>query len=277
MNLKSILTKLSKGEWHYAFGRFEKVRRGYSALRRITTNLPPPPTTSATLFPVALKPGTLKDLKREAVAFGFDLSPATVKKIYEFAKTAPGVRQGDEAPFTYKKIKRGQLPTGSPIALGTILHAEKCPAIAKIINDPGLAHLVSQYLGYRPRAIKPWLFWSFVTPLTEKQRLKDGQTVQFHFDVNGLNFIYASFYLTKVDDRSGAHVMIKKSHRNKPLRMLFHSANQSDESVITQFGAENQIIIKGKAGTGFVQDSSCYHKALAPIDRERLMLQLRFT
>jgi len=57
--------------------------------------------------------------------------------------------------------------------------------------------------------------------------------------------------------------------------MLFHSAVQTDEAVIAYYGKENEITIEGPAGFGFVQDSSCYHKALAPISDNRLMLQLR--
>lgn len=276
MNLTSILRKFSAGEWHYAFGRFETIRRGYSAWRRLTSRLPEAPDPENTLFPESLHSRSLENLRRDAVAFNFNLPMDYVLEIQNFAKTAPGVRKGDNFPFQYSDVQNGFLPDGSPIAIGTILDAERCPAIARIISDPGLFYLISQYLGYQPRSIKPRLFWSFVTPLAENERLKSGQTVLFHFDVDGFNFAYANFYLTDVDSQSGAHVMIKKSHRAKPFKMLFHSANQTDENVISQFGLEKQIIISGKAGTGFVQDSSCFHKALAPIHRERLMLQLRF-
>jgi hypothetical protein len=43
-----------------------------------------------------------------------------------------------------------------------------------------------------------------------------------------------------------------------------------------QFGVENEIMIEGEAGTGFVQDTSCYHRATPPIQRDRLMLAVRF-
>ena len=57
--------------------------------------------------------------------------------------------------------------------------------------------------------------------------------------------------------------------------MLLHSANQPDEVVLTHFGKESEVFVEGGAGYGFLEDASCYHKAMAPKTRERLMLQIR--
>lgn len=70
--------------------------------------------------------------------------------------------------------------------------------------------------------------------------------------------------------------MMKRSHNRKPLRMLLGSASASEASVGKQFGIENQVMIEGEAGTGFVQDTSCYHRATPPAQRDRLMLAVRF-
>ena len=47
----------------------------------------------------------------------------------------------------------------------------------------------------------------------------------------------------------------------KPLRMLVGSAVASEAAVREQFGPENESTIEGRAGTGFVQDTACYHRA----------------
>jgi hypothetical protein len=57
--------------------------------------------------------------------------------------------------------------------------------------------------------------------------------------------------------------------------MLLHTANQPDEAVLDYFGREAEVIIEGAAGCGFLEDASCYHKALPPKTYERLMLQIR--
>jgi hypothetical protein len=280
MNLKSAWGKISKGEWYYLFSRFQTVRKIYSGYRRFKERglpVPPKPDPAATLFPTALDPETLKTLQKDSVAFGFNLPAALVAEILGYARNSPGIGRPNNTAFHYSEVKEGLLPNGSPIALGTILNADQCPAVQKIMTDPGLLDVTTRYLGYRPRQAKPRLFWSFVTPFTEEQRIKVGQTIFFHFDVDGYNFSYANFYLTDVDSKSGAHVMMKGTHKKKPLGMLFHSANQPDEAVWAQFGKENQLLIEGPAGTGFIQDSSCYHKATVPEKRERLMLQIRFS
>jgi hypothetical protein len=70
--------------------------------------------------------------------------------------------------------------------------------------------------------------------------------------------------------------MMRRSHNRKPLRMLFGSASASEANVRKRFGIENEIIIEGPAGTGFVQDTSCYHRATPPTRGDRLMLAVRF-
>jgi hypothetical protein len=70
--------------------------------------------------------------------------------------------------------------------------------------------------------------------------------------------------------------MICGSHRKKPLPWLFGSANQPDAPVESYYGSDKVLTIEGPAGTGFWQDSSCYHKALPPERGPRLLLQARY-
>ncbi len=70
--------------------------------------------------------------------------------------------------------------------------------------------------------------------------------------------------------------MKKRSHNQKPLRMRLGSAVASQDAVGARYGIENEITIEGPAGTGFVQDTSCYHRASPPTQGDRLMLAVRF-
>jgi hypothetical protein len=90
------------------------------------------------------------------------------------------------------------------------------------------------------------------------------QTTEFHFDVHSYNFAYAAYYLLDTDRNNGAHVMITHSHKDKPTAWLFGSANQKDDVIYAHYPEDKVLIIEGMAGTGFWQDSSCYHKALPP-------------
>ncbi len=70
--------------------------------------------------------------------------------------------------------------------------------------------------------------------------------------------------------------MIKGSHRNKPLRLKLGRSRRSTEALEKVYGKNFDTLIEGSAGTGFFEDASCYHRALAPHARERLMLQIRY-
>ena len=132
-------------------------------------------------------------------------------------------------------------------------------------------------IGHEPRRIMTILDWSFGSDYTDEERRKlKHHVIDYHYDVGGYNFVYASFYITDCDRNSGAHVMMKRSHNRKPLRMLLGSPVASQDAVRARYGIENEITIEGPAGTDFVQDTSCYHRASPPRQSDRLMLAVRF-
>lgn len=283
MNVANIARRLVAGDLHYALGRFATVRRGYSTLRRFT---PPPrprnpaampvPFTAlpATLFPGASTERALRDLRRDSIALGFDLPIREVAELRDFAEYGPIRARGSERLFRKGEVSRGRLPDGTPVVLALAPDPLDCAAVRRVCCDPLLLETVTAFLGYRPNRIVPRLFWSFVTETTDEERRRRGQTIDWHFDVHDLNFCSAQFYLTDVTAETGAHALVRGSHRGKSLRMLLGSANASDEEVFARFGRERAMVVEGPAGTGFIEDTSCYHKALPPTGRDRLMLQL---
>ena len=277
MDISSIGRKLWNGEWHYALGRFHWVRRAYSAINQRRHGRHVYEECAGTLFPRVAADEALEQLRESAVALGFDLPPTAVRDLTAYASAQPIERSGDKRLFSHGEVSSGRLADGSLAILGHVQEPEDAPWVDRICADPILRRVVSSYLGYAPQSTRVRLFWSYVTSATEQERMKLWQTVRYHFDVGGFNFVYANFYLTDADSRSGAHVLIRGSHIGKPLRMLFHSANQSDAAVLRHFGVDREFMIEGPAGMGFVEDSSCYHKALAPVERERLLLQIRFS
>jgi hypothetical protein len=277
MNVVTIGRKLLGGEWHYALGRFHWVRQMYTGVNRFRYGLETIPSSATTIFPRLVADQAVADLTNDAVALGFDLPLDVVQELRTYASTQPLERSGDQRQFYKSDVVDGRLADGSPVVLGHVRGADKASAVQRICTDPTLRQTVMTYLGYRPRHARVRLFWSFVLRASESERMNLWQTVKYHYDVGGFNFVYANFYLTDVDSTSGAHVLIKGSHTNKPIRMLLSSANQPDQAVLSHFGANRELMVCGKAGTGFLEDSSCYHKAVAPSERERLLLQIRFS
>jgi hypothetical protein len=98
----------------------------------------------------------------------------------------------------------------------------------------------------------------------------------FYYDVFGLIFEYAFFYLTPCDKDSGAHQLIRQSHYSRPAKTLFSSARQDEEMRRGLYGADRFEIVEGPAGFGFVEGTSCFHRARPTVTAPRLALQIRY-
>lgn len=280
MNFKSVATRIRRGELHYALGRFKTIRASYSRLqglrgRSSTVDYAGRPT----LFPDTDIQGAVRIMRAEAVFLGLKLPPHIITQIETFGRAEPlHARYDPDGPtFFYSDVIRGRAVDGRPMPLGGIKEPSRCPAVQEVVEDPVLRAIVRTYLGYEPSRILTILDWSFASDFTDAERRKlQHHVIDYHYDVGGFNFVYAGFYITDTDRYSGAHMMMKRSHNRKPLRMLFGSAVASEDAVRRQFGRENEITIEGPAGTSFIQDPSCYHRALPPTQGDRLMLAVRF-
>lgn len=283
MNLQTIATKIAHGDLAYALGRFKTVRSAYSGVRQLAASFGSTPVYDAdgcaTFFPGTDISRVVQTIREEAVFVGLRLPPAIVAEVKSFARTEPlhAIYDPDGPTFKYSDVVRGRSADGRSMPVGGISNPLRCPAVRELVNDPVLRKIVRQYLGHEPRQILPILHWSFASDIADDERrhLKHF-VIDYHYDVGGFNFVYASFYITDTDRNSGAHVMMKRSHNRKPFRMLLGPATASEADVRQQFGIENEIVIEGPAGLGFVQDTSCYHRATPPTQRDRLMLAIQF-
>jgi len=142
-------------------------------------------------------------------------------------------------------------------------------------EDPLLLEVAARFLGGDPAAIETRLWWSFVTDASLDDRQAVSQTVYYHYDHHGYRFIYFNFYIMAVGPGAGPHVMIPGSHKRKPLAFLLSSTKQTDQAIERYYGVNSSMTIEGPAGLGFVQDTSCFHKATPPTTSDRLLLQIR--
>lgn len=278
MNLNFPLTRLFKQPPSYIFGRFLLVRRMYSLLRRLipSSDFDRGSILNETIFKKLEVINVVQELRITAVAFGFDLPDDIVSEIREFASTCELKACNVPYKFYYKDVDKGVLSDGTVVAIGYSVDPQQCKAIQKVLHDPFLNMAVKDYLGYQPNNYEVRLYYSFATDLTDGERRNRNQTIDYHFDVHGFNFCYAHFYITDTDKYSGAHVLVKSSHKDKPFKYLLGSARKSDIEISEYYDESKILVIEGKAGTGFLEDTSCFHKALAPISQDRLLLQIRF-
>jgi len=262
-----------------ACGRFSTVRAGYSLWRGLTDSASIPAAHGESAVEPFDAARAVADLRRDSVYRPVRLRPAALESLNKLAMEQPILcsnpripsvpfegaleynRQGHEQPFLY----------------GSVTAADTDPTALAIVNDPGILTAASRYLGYIPQRRRMRLQWSFVCDWSARQRQAWGQTVYYHYDVDDFNFVYLMFYLTDTNADSGAHIMIPGTHHGKPIKWLLGRSWLTDEEVFTRYPRTSQLMIADRAGTGFLQDSSCLHKATAPVIRPRLVFQVRYS
>lgn len=275
----------------YVLGRFATVRDTYSQLHRLKDLVAGAgPLRIADLYhdaeaTIGIAPSghvlaartaaeQAAEMRRQSYSLGPNLGAAAIAELRQCARTLP-LHFNEADVGTYEELSQSP-ERRADLALATIRNAARLPMIRALAGDSYLYEAATRFLGYRPTEVSCWFFWSLANHLSDDERRAASQTIDYHYDVNGFNFLYINFYLLDTDAMNGAHALVAGSGRRKRLRHLLGSARLGDEEVRETYGLEAERLIEGPAGSGFLEDTSCYHKALAPVSADRLMLQFRY-
>lgn len=182
----------------------------------------------------------------------------------------------DRERFLIGEVKNGRSPHGKIVAIADA-DVSDCPAVARIAGDAALLDVVQRHLGYNPTRVATRLYWSPSSALSDHERRWNGQTIDYHYDIEPRKTLYLYFYLSDTNRDGGAHVVVAGSHRSKSTRLIWASTRQPERVVLDQYGADKVVVLEGRAGFGFFEDPACFHKALPPLTGDRLMLQLRYS
>jgi len=287
--LGSLITHVLEGNIHVIFGRFRSMRRLHGTFKAVAQKRLPAlqrtplrPHTSSIIQHQSPDVMT-ESLCKDGVAVGLKLPEGIVQAIEQHASRAPCTRWGQRheigKPFTIHEVEKGRLDDGRTIAIADVDMSGISDTIDQIGRDPVLIEVIRRSFGYAPTRIEKRLFWSFATktPLNIDRDLSSVyMPSNFHYDLSGMNALYVYFYITGASAASGAHVMIKSSQFRKPLTTILASRFHNDEKLLSFYGNDRVLTIAGSPGTGFFEDSSCFHKGLVPTENDRLMLQLRY-
>jgi hypothetical protein len=280
---------------HYLLGRFAVVRDSYAMMNgardavlgtsrlrvgdlyeEASTSIET--ASSGLLLPVASAAEQVEELRSQSYSLGPHLAPSTVSELHELASILPLKNalnpQTGRAP-TYKELST-ERTLRERNAFLTVRDSSSIAIVRALAGDTLLNDIARQFLGYKPRQVSSWLFWSLANALSDDQRRAAYQTIDFHYDVDGFNFMYVNFYLVETNRSNGAHVLMAGTARGKHLRHLTGVARLGDAEAYEAYGRERERVMEGPAGFGFLEDASCYHKALPPQVGDRLMLQLRY-
>jgi hypothetical protein len=158
-------------------------------------------------------------------------------------------------------------PQGVAFANHALHDLVRCPHILALANCPAILDLARQYLGCTPTVSGVSARWSFPTEsITEVVQ-------QFHRDSEDWKAFRILVYLTEVDDHSGPHIYVRKTHlddRTMRLPVL------EDSVVEARFG-DRLVRQTGAQGFGFAVDTAGLHKGEMPKTKPRLLLSFQYS
>lgn len=219
----------------------------------------------------------IKVLKQDGFYLNINLPEKTRQDIIDFAEKA--IYFGDENPnycfLIADKEKLERKREKKFIFAYNFNSSWLCPAIKQVENDPRLWEIAAKYLETNPVLISSQIWWTF--PIEEAVNEPRLGGLRFHYDLEDYSSLKFMFYLTDVDFSSSYHICVKGSHKKKKLREQFSlSRTRDDQYIINCYGSENGITICEPAGAGFAEDPYCFHKGTIPVNRERLILEIKF-
>lgn len=187
---------------------------------------------------------------------------------------------------TLDRTGKGQAGPGGRSETEALSGVDKLPSVKLLVQDKFLFSLVSLYLGAPAHLHTCQAWWQY--PMGQDHNPSNAQL--WHRDRDDLSELKLFFYATDVDNESGPHAFIPKSHRPDLFSELFPESSLSN-TIIN--GSDNQFfddsflssvgfygVIKkwiGPAGTCFLEDTRGFHRAYLPISKPRLIFSLVWT
>jgi hypothetical protein len=215
-------------------------------------------------------------LAQEGFCEGLALAPGAVDALVSFALL--GICYGDSDPscgFAYADRAAAEAASGRRFSVATYLFTDEIDGvIAGIARDPRLRAVIARYFGAPPVFLGRRIWWTLQSP--EESFDARLASCHYHYDRDDYRSVRVFFHLTAVDAVHGQHVVMRGSHRRKALVHLLGLQRRDDANIERYYGAARVARIEGAAGSGFIEDTYCYHKATRPLAGDRLMLELGF-
>lgn len=272
-----------KGAWEnpnwiliFTFGRLVAVRR---LLRLLSGSPAAAAEPEPSLFPNAPITRIIEGLRADGIYLGIHLPEKSLNPIYRFAATNACYGAFDPGcPFLADDHEQAERKYRRSFLVGHFLDTiERCPEIQALQADPVLQRIAAGYLGPGSVPIATRLWWSFPSHGALDRDLRKAAQDRLHPDINDWRSVKFFFYLTDVDEGSGAHVFVRRTHRLRRLRHQFTLfTGHTRKALVEAYGEDSFTMVCGPAGFGFVEDPFGFHTGTIVKHRRRLILQVEF-
>jgi len=260
------------------FGRFNWVR----VLARSRRRLPDKPvkqTSGSSVFRGIDIDHAVSNLEDQGCTPCFKLDNGRLLEIRQYIDEKV-CHDGGKLPVAFHVDAREKVmaATDRKLRAGFYFHEDLTdPVIDEIAKDTLILSVARKYFNAEPVHVKTSIFWLF--PLEPHERLTDRKqgTLTFHFDVDDYQAMRMFLYLNDVDDFAGPHVRVPRSHRQKRFRhRVSPFRSRSDEVIAEVYGRDAIDTVTGPAGTGFLENPLCFHKAERPVSAPRLVMIVHY-
>ncbi|QDM17958.1 phytanoyl-CoA dioxygenase family protein [Tardiphaga sp. vice278] len=145
------------------------------------------------------------------------------------------------------------------------------PEMQQIMVDETFTSIATDYFGVDPvlHSSQQWTSVSTAEPSSPLAQM-------YHFDISHLKWLNIFIYLTDVTADTGAHCLIKGSHRvsdkiGAPLRAQ-GAVRFTDQQIAEAYGTDRHVEIVGKRGTVLCVDTRTCHKGKHPTAGDRRIM-----
>ena len=156
----------------------------------------------------------------------------------------------------------------------------ECPQILKLANDPRILAVISNFFGCKPTIslIQSWWLRHGFDEYENRDNLYFKYPAGYHRDIDDWSEVRLFVYLTDVDETSGPHSYIRKTHNRSTLNEYNKFSVTPEELETSGFPvSENLIDIVGKPGTAWFMNTLGFHRAKVASQRHRLLLCITYT
>ena len=206
----------------------------------------------------------VKDLKNDGITFfEKEIDNINFDKIYSDLSSENKLYSAYEDNNFYFKQNKNNYKMGY-INTEKLLKNEE---ILKLINHEYIIDVLENYFKVDFIFDNIWSWWSF------KHEDQPLGPQNFHRDYNSLNFLKLFLYLSDVDDYSGPHVFVKKSHH----RDVFNKIDRYDDMDVEKEFQKRNIKNNREKNKIFLANTFCLHKGMPPLKKDRLLLCIMYS
>ncbi|WP_370191575.1 hypothetical protein [Qipengyuania sp.] len=201
------------------------------------------------------------------------LSPDLTRALVDhyLANVEPGISYGSLADYFESKRGEGLVrPAGLDVPLEREL-------IGRIFAESGLVDLAEAFLGLDRDQMMFQAKIDTLVRISTDRTLVDGydDALEIHRDVDSLKFVKAFYYLKDVEEGYGHHEVYLGTHRKIPwgLRLI----RRYTEADLQANGVAAELKkVTGKAGSGFIENTTAFHRGTVPVSGDRIILSMSF-